>query len=67
MGRKKIRVTTELVKKMNDTGIEELTRQECRALVRRGYLERVYMRNDAGTIRNGYRIVTTNMIKERRI
>ena len=67
MGRKKTRVTTELIDKMDNEGIESLTRQESRALFQKGYLERVYMRDGAGTIRNGYKIVSTSLINKKEV
>jgi len=57
MSKKKIRVTNELIQRLEREGIQGLTRQECRALMRKGYLERRYVKADDGSLRNEYKTV----------
>lgn len=56
MGRKKVRVTNELIKRLETEGIQDLMNKECRALWRKGYLERRYVKADDGSLRNEYKL-----------
>jgi len=63
MGRKKVRVTNELVRRLEREGVPGLTRNECRALTRRGYLEKRYVRAADGSSRLQYKLAS-NLLKE---
>jgi len=56
MGRKKVRVTNELIQKLEQVGVSGLNRNECRALARRGYLDRRYVQAGDGSVRLQYKI-----------
>jgi len=62
MGRKKIRVTNELIKRLDNGGIEEMTRAELRALFRKGYVDRRRVQMNDGSVRYAYKQVTTNIM-----
>ena len=62
MGRKKIRVTNELIKRLDNGGIEQMTRAELRALFRKGYVERKQVQMNDGSVRYAYKQVTSNIM-----
>lgn len=61
MGRKKVRVTTELIQRLENEGIESLTRGELRALFRRGYVDRRYAKMLDGSVRCAYKIIPNKL------
>lgn len=62
MGRKKIRVTNELIKRLDNGGIEQMTRAELRALFRKGYVERRQVQMNDGSVRYAYKPVSPNIM-----
>lgn len=64
MGRKKIRVTNELIQRLEKDGVPGLSRQECRVLERKGYITQRYAKADDGSVRLQYKIVRNLLIKE---
>ena len=62
MSKKKIRVTNELIKRLDNGGIEQMTRAELRALFRKGYVERRQVQMDDGSVRYAYKQVMTNIL-----
>jgi len=62
MGRKKIRVTNELIKRLDNGGIEQMTRAELRALFRKGYVERKQVQMKDGSVRYAYKLTSTNIM-----
>ena len=61
MGRKKVRVTTELLKRLETEGVVSLTRNELRALFRKGYVEKQIAKMDDGSDRCMYKM-TSNIL-----
>lgn len=64
MGAKKVRVTNELIHKLDSIGVENLSRKELRALFRRGYIDRKIVNIGDGSVRYAYKIVSSNYVKE---
>ena len=64
MGAKKVRVTNELIQKLDKEGVESMSRKELRALFRKGYIERRIGKMDDGSLRYGYRIAPNILVKE---
>ena len=64
MGAKKVKVTNELIQKLGNEGVEGMSRKECRALFRRGYIERQMAKTGDGSVRYAYKIATNFQIKE---
>ena len=64
MGAKKVRVTNELIQKLDSEGVESMSRKECRALFRRGYIERRIAKTGDGSVRYAYKIVSNYLVKE---
>ena len=64
MGAKKVRVTNELIQRLDNEGVESMSRRECRALFRRGYIERRIAKTGDGSVRYAYKIATNFQIKE---
>jgi len=62
MSKKKIRVTNELIKCLDNGGIEQMTRAELRALFRKGYVERRQVQMNDGSVRYAYKPVSPNII-----
>ena len=58
MGRKKIRVTNELLKRLEADGVESLTRGELRALFHKGYVEKRIAKMVDGSDRCAYKVIT---------
>ena len=58
MGAKKVRVTNELIQKLGSDGVEGMNRKECRALFRRGYIERQTVKTGNGSVRYAYKIAS---------
>lgn len=61
MGRKKTRVTNELIQRLGSEGVESLTRNELRALFRRGYVEKQMTKMLDGSVRYTYKM-TSNIL-----
>ncbi len=61
MGRKKVRVTNELIQRLENEGIESLTRGELRALFRRGYVEKRLVQMLDGSARCAYKIIPNKL------
>ena len=53
-----MRVTNELIQKLDSDGVESMSRRECRALFRRGYIERRIAKTGDGSVRYAYKIAT---------
>jgi len=64
MGAKKVRVTNELIQKLDSEGVEGMSRKECRALFRRGYIERRMVKTGDGSVRYAYKIASNFQVKE---
>ena len=64
MGAKKVRVTNELIQKLDSVGVENLSRKELRALFRKGYIDRQTVKASDGSVRYAYKIATSNFVKE---
>jgi len=64
MGAKKVRVTNELIQKLDSIGVENLSRKELRALFRKGYIDRQVVNIGDGSVRYAYKIVSSNLVKE---
>jgi len=64
MGAKKVRVTNELIRKLDSNGIEGMSRKELRALFRKGYIERQMANIGDGSVRYAYKIASNFQIKE---
>lgn len=64
MGVKKVRVTNELIRKLESEGVESMGRRECRALFRKGYIDRRTVKTDDGSVRYTYKIASSNLVKE---
>lgn len=58
MGRKKVRITNELIRKLDSVGIENLARKELRALFRKGYVEKRMVKTDDGSVRYAYKLTS---------
>lgn len=58
MGRKKIRVSNELIQRIEGEGVAGLNRNECRALWRKGYLERKRISGADGSVRYAYKLAS---------
>lgn len=56
MGAKKVRITNELIRKLESEGLENMSRREIRALFRKGYVERAMVKTDSGSIRYAYKL-----------
>jgi len=56
MGRKKARVTNELIRKLDSEGLESMSRKELRALFRKGYVERARVKTGNGSVRYAYKL-----------
>ncbi len=59
-----MRVTNELIQKLDSVGVENLSRKELRALFRKGYIDRKIVKMDDGSVRNAYKIISSNFVKE---
>jgi len=59
-----VRVTNELIQKLDSDGVESMSRKECRALFRKGYIERRIVKTGDGSVRYAYKIATNFQIKE---
>jgi len=59
-----VRVTNELIQKLDSEGVEGMNRKECRALFRRGYIERRIVKTDDGSVHYAYKIASNFQIKE---
>ena len=59
-----MRVTNELIQKLNSVGVESMSRKELRALFRRGYVERRMANMGDGSVRYAYKIASNFQIKE---
>ena len=64
MGVKKVRVTNELIGKLDSEGIENMSRKELRALFRKGYIERRLANMGDGSVRYAYKIAPNFQTKE---
>jgi len=64
MGAKKVRVTNELIQRLDNVGVEKLSRKELRALFRKGYIDRRTVKTGDGSVRYAYKIATNFQIKE---
>ena len=64
MGAKKVRVTNELIQRLGSKGVESMSRRECRALFRRGYIERRMVKTGDGSVRYAYKIASNYLMKE---
>lgn len=62
MGRKRIRVTNELIQRLENEGVAALNRNELRALFRRGYVERRFAKMDDGSVRCMYKPIPMNIL-----
>jgi len=62
MSKKKVRVTNELIKRLDNGGIEQMTRAELRALFRKGYVERRQVQMKDGSVRYAYKQITPNIM-----
>ena len=58
MGAKKVRVTNELIQRLDSEGVEGMNRKECRALFRKGYIERRMAKTGNGSVRYAYKIAS---------
>jgi len=56
MGRKKVRITNELIRRLDSEGLENMSRKEIRALLRKGYVERRTVKTDDGSVRYAYKL-----------
>lgn len=56
MGAKKVRITIELIRRLESEGIENMSRREIRALFRKGYVERRVVKTDDGSVRHTYKL-----------
>lgn len=56
MGRKKVRITNELIRKLDSEGIGNMNRKELRALFRKGYVERGTVKTGDGSVRYAYKL-----------
>lgn len=56
MGRKKVRITNELIRRIESEGIENMTRGELRALLRKGYVERARVNTGNRSVRYAYKL-----------
>jgi len=56
---KKVRATQELMDRLERDGAENLSRGECRALERKGYLAKKRFRGVDGSVRHQYSPATT--------
>lgn len=61
MGTKKVRVTNELIRKLESEGVENMSRRECRALFRKGYIDRRMVKTSDGSVRHAYKIAPSNL------
>ncbi len=61
-----MRVTNELIQKLDSVGVENLSRKELRALFRKGYVDRKIVNMADGLVRNAYKIASSNFVKEAR-
>ena len=59
MGHKKVRVTNELIQRLDRNGVAGMSRGELRALERRGYLVKKRMRGADGSVQYQYRLAPT--------
>ena len=59
-----MRVTNELIQKLDSEGVEGMSRKECRALFRRGYIERRMVKTGDGSVRYAYKIASNFQVKE---
>ena len=59
-----MRVTNELIQKLDSEGVENMSRKELRALFRRGYVERQIANMGDGSVRYAYKIASNFQIKE---
>jgi len=64
MGRKKIRITNELIRKLDSKGLENMSRRELRALFRKGYIDRQTVKTGDGSVRYAYKIASNYLVKE---
>ncbi len=56
MGAKKVRITNELIRQIENEGIGNMSRREIRALHRKGYVERRIVKTDDGSVRYAYKL-----------
>ncbi len=64
MGAKKVRVTNELIQRLDSVGVESLSRKELRALFRKGYIDRKIVNIGDGSVRYAYKVTPSNFAKE---
>ena len=64
MGAKKVRVTNELIRRLESEGVESMSRKELRALFRKGYIERRMAKMNDGSVRYAYKIASNILVKE---
>ena len=55
---KKVRVTQALLDRLEREGVAGLSRNECRALARKGYLEKREVNGTDGSVRYQYKLAT---------
>ena len=56
MGAKKVRVTNELIRRIDSEGIGNMSRKELRALLRKGYVERARVKTRNRSVRYAYKL-----------
>jgi len=56
MGRKKVRITSELIRRIDSEGIGNMSRKELRALLRKGYVERARVKTGDRSVRYAYKL-----------
>ena len=59
-----MRVTNELIHRLESEGVESMNRKECRALFRKGYIDRRIVKTGDGSVRYAYKIASSNFAKE---
>ena len=59
-----MRVTNELIQRLGSEGVENMSRKECRALFRRGYIDRQTVKTGDGSVRYAYKITSNYLMKE---
>lgn len=59
-----MRVTNELIQRLDSEGVKGMSRRECRALFRRGYIDRRMVKTDDGSVRYAYKIATNFQTRE---
>lgn len=59
-----MRVTNELIQKLDSDGVENMSRKECRALFRKGYIDRQTIKTGDGAVRYAYKIASNYLMKD---